>query len=111
MTGMDGDGTVPRLSATPIERSQVKVERIVACPHAGLPNFQPVPVQGRSALDDGEISESKTSGVEAISLKMADVFSTREPFKLSHAVQKLLILCRQHWKISKPVRRLNGSSR
>jgi len=80
-TILGGDGTVPRLSATPIELSKAKVETFVACPHAGLQNFDPVRVQVRSALGDVDISEIKDSGVEAISLKMADGFSSGEPFQ------------------------------
>lgn len=80
-TMLGGDGTVPRLSATPIELSKAKVETFVACPHAGLQNFDPVRVQIRSALGDVDISEIKASGAEAISLKMADVFSSGEPFQ------------------------------
>jgi hypothetical protein len=80
-TMLGGDGTVPRLSATPIELSRAKVETFVACPHAGLQNFDPVRVQVRSSLGDIDISEIKASGAEAISLKMADVFSSGEPFQ------------------------------
>jgi hypothetical protein len=82
---LGGDGTVPRLSATPIELSKAKFETFVACPHAGLQNFNSVRVQIRSALSDVDISEFKDSGAEAISLKMADVFSSSEPFQaLAH---------------------------
>ncbi|UCD57690.1 MAG: lecithin--cholesterol acyltransferase, partial [Candidatus Hydrogenedentota bacterium] len=45
---LGGDGTVPRLSATPIELSNAKAEVFVACPHASLQNFDPVQVQLRS---------------------------------------------------------------
>ncbi len=78
---LGGDGTVPRLSATPIELSEAKVDMFAACPHAGLQNFNPVRVQIRSTLEDVDISEIKASGAEAISLKMADVFSSSEPFQ------------------------------
>lgn len=80
-TMLGGDGTVPRLSATPIELSEAKVDMFAACPHAGLQNFNPVRVQIRSTLEDVDISEIKASGAEAISLKMADVFSSSEPFQ------------------------------
>ena len=80
-TMLGGDGTVPRFSATPIELSKMKVETFVACPHAGLQNFKPVCVQVRSALADVDISEIMAPGAEAISLKMADMFSVGEPFQ------------------------------
>lgn len=80
-TMLGGDGTVPRLSATPIELSKAKVETFVACPHASLQNFDPVRVQIRSALDDVDISEIKDIGAEAISLDMDDVFSSSEPIQ------------------------------
>ncbi len=78
---LGGDGTVPRFSAAPIELSKMKVETFVACPHAGLQNFKPVRVQVGSALEDVDISEIMASGTEAISLKMADMFSVGEPFQ------------------------------
>lgn len=80
-TMLGGDGTVPRLSATPIGLSKEKVETFVACPHAGLQNFAPVRVQVRSVIEDVDISEIMASGAEAISLRMADVFSSGEPFQ------------------------------
>lgn len=79
-TMLGGDGTVPRFSATPIELSKAKVERFVACPHAGLQNFDPVRVQVRSTLEDVDISEIKAHEAEPISLKLADTFTSVEPF-------------------------------
>ncbi len=78
---LGGDGTVPRLSATPIELSKAKVETFMACPHASLQNFDSVRVQVRSALDDVDISEIKDIGAEAISLDMDDMFSSGEPIQ------------------------------
>lgn len=80
-TMLGGDGTVPRLSATPIELSEAKVETFVACPHAGLQNFDTVRVQVRSALGDIDIRRFRASEAEAISLRMADMFSVGEPFQ------------------------------
>lgn len=80
-TILGGDGTVPRLSATPIELSKARFETFVACPHAGLQNSNSVRVQIRSTLSDEDIGEIKGSGAEAISLKMADMFSSSEPFQ------------------------------
>jgi hypothetical protein len=77
---LDGDGTVPRLSATPIELSKSKVETFVACPHATLQNFDPVRVQMRSAIEDIDISEIKAVATEAISLDLQDAFMADEVF-------------------------------
>jgi hypothetical protein len=78
---LGGDGTVPRLSATPIELSNAKAEIFVACPHAGLQNFDPVQVQIRAALSDVDISEIKAIAAEPISLEISDAFYDNEPFK------------------------------
>jgi hypothetical protein len=77
-TMLGGDGTVPRLSATPIELSKAKVETFVACPHASLQNFDPVRVQMRAALEDIDISELKAVAGDAISLDMQDAFAAGE---------------------------------
>jgi pimeloyl-ACP methyl ester carboxylesterase len=79
---LDGDGTVPRFSATPIELSKAKVEMFVACPHASLQNFEPVRVQMRAALEDIDISEIKAVGAEALSLDIPDAFTTGESVRL-----------------------------
>ncbi len=80
-TMLGGDGTVPRLSATPIELSQARAENFVACPHASLQNFNSVRIQVRATLEDVDISEIKAVGVEPISLEMDDVFSSSERFQ------------------------------
>lgn len=77
---LGGDGTVPRFSATPIELSGGRVETFVACPHAGLQNFDPVLVQIRAALQDVDISELKATEADAISLEITDAFTAAEPF-------------------------------
>jgi hypothetical protein len=77
---LDGDGTVPRFSATPIELSTAKIETFVACQHASLQNFDPVRVQIRSALADVDISEIKAVAAEAISLDVRDAYGAREIF-------------------------------
>ena len=79
---LGGDGTVPRLSATPIELSKARAEVFVACPHASLQNFNPVQVQLRSTLADVDISEIKAVMAEPISLEMEDIFSSSERFQL-----------------------------
>jgi hypothetical protein len=79
---LDGDGTVPGFSATPIELSKAKVETFVACAHASLQNFDPVRVQMRAVLQDIDISEIKAVGAEALSLDMPDAFITGEAVRL-----------------------------
>jgi hypothetical protein len=79
-TMLGGDGTVPRLSATPIELSQARIETFVACPHASLQNFDPVRVQIRAALEDVDIGEIKAVAAEAMSLDMQDAFFAGEGF-------------------------------
>jgi pimeloyl-ACP methyl ester carboxylesterase len=82
---LEGDGTVPRFSATPIELSNKPGETFVASPHAGLQNSIFVRNQIESVLSDVDISAFKGSGAEAISLRIADVFSSNEPFQaLAH---------------------------
>lgn len=79
-TLLDGDGTVPRISATPIELSDAGAEMFVACPHAGLQNFDPVRVQARSVIGDVDIGELKGVGGEPISLDVRDAYHAGEPF-------------------------------
>jgi len=73
-TVLGGDGTVPRLSATPIELSEMKIETFVSCPHASLQNFDPARVQIRAALEDVDISEIKAAATEGISLEISDAY-------------------------------------
>ena len=77
-TMLGGDGTVPRLSATPIELSKAKVETFVACPHASLQNFDPVRVQMRAAMQDIDISELKAVSAQAVSLDLRDAYVAGE---------------------------------
>ena len=79
-TLLAGDGTVPRLSATPIEQSNANLETFVACPHSGLQNFDPVRVQTRSVLEDVDISEVKAVAEETISLEIKDAYHGSERF-------------------------------
>lgn len=80
-TMLAGDGTVPRLSATPIELSGAKTEAFAACPHASLQNFDPVRVQLRAAIEDIDISEYKGGTAEPISLELRDAFAPGESFR------------------------------
>lgn len=77
-TMLYGDGTVPRLSATPIELSKTKIETFVACPHASLQNFEPARVHMRATLQDVDISELMAQKPEGISLHMDDAFAAGE---------------------------------
>lgn len=79
-TMLNGDGTVPRLSATPIELSKSKIETFVACPHASLQNFDPVRVQMRATFQDIDISELKSVATDAISLDLQDAYIGGEIF-------------------------------
>lgn len=80
-TMLGGDGTVPRLSATPIELSEAGVETFVACPHASLQNFDPVRVQMRAVVQDIDISELKAVPAQAIALDLRDAYLASEPFE------------------------------
>jgi hypothetical protein len=75
---LGGDGTVPMVSATPIEPSNTKCQAFVACPHGGLQNFDPVRVQIRAVLEDIDISEIKAVEEEAISLEIKDAYHSSE---------------------------------
>lgn len=78
---LEGDGTVPRLSATPIEFSGSKAQMFASCPHAGLQNFAPVRVQLRAVLQDDDISLIKAAAhPEPVALKIDDLFSSSDPF-------------------------------
>jgi hypothetical protein len=80
-TLLDGDGTVPRLSATPVDLSNAGRETFVACPHASLQNFDPARTQLRAALEDVDISEMKAVGLEPIGLDIDDGFAVSEPVR------------------------------
>lgn len=79
---LDGDGTVPRLSATPKELSKAKAEFFVACPHASLQNFDPVQVQVRARLEDVDIGEIRAVAAEPVILEMDDIYSSAENFRI-----------------------------
>jgi pimeloyl-ACP methyl ester carboxylesterase len=77
-TLLHGDGTVPGVSATPIELSNAGREMFAACPHGGLQNFDPVRVQIRATLEDMDTSEFKAVAAEAISLDVKDAYHSSE---------------------------------
>ena len=74
-----GDGTVPRQSATPLELRGLGHAHFAWCPHASLQNFDPVRIQVRSQLaDDLYDHRGPDQGPEALSLEIADAFVAGE---------------------------------
>lgn len=79
-----GDGTVPFVSATPIELSNRGLEMFAACPHASLQNFDPVRTQINNYLQNIDISQMKAVAAGAISLDVPDAIGMTEVF-VAHA--------------------------
>jgi pimeloyl-ACP methyl ester carboxylesterase len=88
----DGDGTVPRLSATPIELSTEYRETFVAERHAALPNHPGIlqdliervrhmQVQGLRAIRGPELSPEQASR-PALALELEDLYLRSEPITL-----------------------------
>jgi pimeloyl-ACP methyl ester carboxylesterase len=77
----DGDGTVPRVSATPIELSKDKREMFTADRHATLQNADPVLNQLAGLLSGTAIDLSTyfAFGETRLSLDIEDVYATDEP--------------------------------
>jgi hypothetical protein len=73
-----GDGTVPRVSATPLEMSAAHREIFVAEAHASLQNFDAALVNLTSILTGTQIDLSKFrfAPVETMSLDMDDVYAS-----------------------------------
>jgi Lecithin:cholesterol acyltransferase len=72
-----GDGTVPRVSATPLELCSDHREIFVSEVHASLQNFDAALVNLTSILTGTQIDLSKFSfAVETLSLDMADVYAS-----------------------------------
>jgi pimeloyl-ACP methyl ester carboxylesterase len=72
-----GDGTVPRVSATPLELSKANRETFVAEVHASLQNFAAALDQVTSVLAGEDIDLSKINfaiGVNTVSLDLDDVY-------------------------------------
>jgi hypothetical protein len=67
-----GDGTVPRVSATPVSLSGAGTEAFVACAHSGLQNFDPLRVHLRAVLQDVDILEFKAAPAGALALDLPD---------------------------------------
>ena len=70
----DGDGTVPKPSAVPIELSDMKQEVVVACRHASLQNSRHVLNQVRSYIADERRYRFRALPRVEVSLDVEDVF-------------------------------------
>ena len=77
----DGDGTVPRVSATPIELSDDPREMYASERHATLQNQDQVLVQLMGVLSRGELDLGRFKGLPGprIALDVDDVFAADEP--------------------------------
>jgi hypothetical protein len=76
----DGDGTVPRVSATPLELSGQRRETYVATRHASLQNGASTLVQLAGLLADIGLDLTAYYGLNIrLSLDVDDVFTTTEP--------------------------------
>lgn len=80
---MGGDGTVPRVSATPIEMSKAHAEVFVAGQHASLQNADSVLFHLRGLLGDESINLDLFKAIPArIGLDVDDAFASDEPVTL-----------------------------
>jgi hypothetical protein len=68
-----GDGTVPRVSATPIELSENRREMYVAEAHASLQNFDPVLTQVTGILTRSDIDWGEYEGLSRLTTLGLDV--------------------------------------
>jgi hypothetical protein len=76
----DGDGTVPRVSATPLELSGQRRETYVATRHASLQNGESTLVQLAGLLADIDLDLAAYYGLNIrLSLDVDDAFATGEP--------------------------------
>lgn len=77
---MDGDGTVPRVSATPIELAGRQAELFVSQTHGSLQNFDPVLAQLQGLLASGAIQWDRfRDGLPPpVTLTLNDAYSADE---------------------------------
>lgn len=77
---MDGDGTVPRVSATPIELSGKQAELFVSETHGSLQNFDPVlaQLQGLLASDSINWDRFRNGLPPDVALTVDDAYSSDE---------------------------------
>lgn len=80
---MGGDGTVPRVSATPIELSEAGRDMFSAARHASLQNNDGVLTQLHGILETGQIPLGQFRGAPIkLSVQLDDVYSLNEPVRL-----------------------------
>ena len=83
---MSGDGTVPRVSATPIELSKARREMFAAERHGCLQNFDAVlsHVEGVVSGDRIDLGRFRTAapGLTTLGLAIDDAYATDEPVRL-----------------------------
>lgn len=79
----DGDGTVPRVSATPIELSNQRSEVYVADRHGSLQNADPVLVQLHGLISGVELDTSIYYALNTrLSLDLDDAYAADEPVEV-----------------------------
>ena len=80
---MGGDGTVPRVSATPIELSEAGRDVFSVARHASLQNNDAVLTQLHGILETGQIPLAEFRGAPIrLSVQLDDVYSLNEPVRL-----------------------------
>jgi Lecithin:cholesterol acyltransferase len=77
---MDGDGTVPRVSATPLDLSNQQLEVYASECHASLQNSERLLLQVQGLISGLQLDQSVFKAPEGggLSLAIADAFSTEE---------------------------------
>jgi pimeloyl-ACP methyl ester carboxylesterase len=96
---VDGDGTVPRPSATPLEIQRDRRETFVATPHAALQNSDALRVQLEGILTGNELNMDVFRGFRPkypVTLTVDDAFSTAEPIAASIATNPSVNSVRVH---------------
>ena len=82
-TDLGGDGTVPRVSATPIELSKAHAEVFVAGQHAALQNTESALFHLCGLLGDQEIDLDRFKALPSrVAVEIDDAFGTSEPVTL-----------------------------
>ena len=80
---MDGDGTVPRVSATPIELSKDRRETFLAEQHASLQNFDAALNQLEGILTGNGLNLELIKAEEVrLGLSIEDVYDSKEPINI-----------------------------
>jgi uncharacterized protein YerC len=86
----DGDGTVPRVSATPRELQNQRIEKFYSETHACLPNNKSVLTQIKRFLIESQLPEPKLGELEkfqgqlpSIAIEVEDVYMINEQVRIS----------------------------